>query len=1091
MSSHPPPSPLPPSDAARPTELDLGELVDQLPGIVYRCEARLPWRMHFISAQAEGLTGYPPADFLEERVSWASLVHPDDVEALARKLDEALSVGRRFVLDYRIVDRSGAVRWVKEQGLFVGDGADGTMLEGFIQDVSEDRRNVSALKAGEARLATVFDQALVGILHRDKNDRLLHVNKAFCDMVGRRPDELDGLPISALWHPEDAAALGEQVARHVAKGEPYSAERRYVRPDGSIVWGEVQVSFVRDEHGAVESSISVMLDTTRRRQVEAQRSEANEMLEMALAGAAAGTFELSLEDYSLRLSPRAARICGLPEDHDGHLAHDQWRDLIEADDAAKPLAALTDGSPARAFEVRLSAPRGGRVRWLRALSNPTSSADRESGRLFGLLFDDTDRKEAEQRLRASEAHLRLVQEAARIGSYQADAQVNSVCSEQFYRNLGLREDMPSLPQAAYLALIHPEDRQRIVDECESAIAAGADGHEGEFRIIRASDGEQRWMFNRTRYQRDGNGRVTGAIGVHMDVTDRKRAEEAARAGEALNLSIIQASADGITLLDPSGRITFMNSHALAALGADDMAALADRPWTQSWPAASVPALEAALDEARAGGVGRFTGCCGTSGGDERWWDIAVTPVGGEGGLPSALLAISRDVTEQRRSVERVRWAASHDALTGLPNRHVFQERLDAALADARAEGRQIGLLVLDIDHFKEVNDERGHDAGDALLKTFSERLRRAVRGSDFVARLGGDEFAVILKDLTGADALDARVAPVLECLQRPISHAGRSIDCRASAGAALYPIQGATPDELMKNADLALYAAKLSRRGGVTLFASAMRSDMQNRLSMLNLARDALREALILPHYQPQVDLRTGALIGFEALLRWRHPKLGIQVPASIAEAFGDVALARQLGQRMQEQVFADIAAWLAAGVAFGRVSINTSAAEFRGDDFAESLLERLEHAGIPHRHVEVEITEKTVFQGKNSEYAARALGVLRAHRVRVALDDFGTGFSSLSHLKQFAVDALKIDQSFIRGLGGELGSDDDAIVLAVLNLGRSLNIDVVAEGVETETQARFLRAHGCRIGQGYLFGRAMEAGEVPALLEAADRKAG
>ncbi|MGZ8347277.1 MAG: EAL domain-containing protein [Allosphingosinicella sp.] len=1058
--------------------------MNHLPGMVYCCEASLPRRMTFVSNQVEALTGHPPEAFTKGGLAWAELIHPDDLEGVAGKVAEGIAEGGRVSAAYRNLHRDGAQRWVIEQGVVV-DGPDGPILEGFVQDDSDHHRTEVALRTGQSYLSSVFDQALVGILHRDLNHRIIHVNKAFCDLVGRTAEEIDAVPGSELWHPDDASEIFDQFRRNVVTGTPYFAERRYVRPDGTEIWGEIQVSFVRGEDGAVESMILLMIDASQRREVDQQRARAIEMLRIALQGAQAGTYELDLGDFSLKLSPEAVRIYGLPSEHDGCLTHEDWLALVNPEDAARPpsFAPAGDGIlPSRTFEFRLR-ERDGVVRWLRALSHPEPIVSGARRLIVGMIFDDTERKLAEQTLQAREAHLRLVQEAAHIGSYQIGSDLNAVCSRQFFRNLGLDENSVSLPEEAFFALIHPEDRQRVWDDGRSAMASDSESFECEFRIIRANDGEVRWMFNRTRYLRDPRGHPIGALGAQMDVTDRKRAEQAARAGEALNLSIIQASADGITLLDGRGRTSFMNGHALAAAGVAELAEVAAKPWADCWPVQVHGPLRAAVSKALKGGVGRFTGCSRNAQGDEKWWDVAVTPVAGEARGETALLAISRDVTEQRRSVERVRWAAGHDAMTGLPNRRVFQEQLQASLVEAAATDTSVGLLILDIDHFKEVNDERGHDAGDAVLRVFGQRLRDAVRPTDTVARLGGDEFAVILRHLREPDEMATILPPVLEALHEPFTYLGRSLDCRASVGAALYPDQGLSPDELMKNADLALYAAKLSRRGGVTMFAPDMRSEMQKRLSMLNLARDAIREGLIVPFYQPQVDLRTGRPVGFEALLRLRHPDLGIQLPATIAEAFGDVALARQLGARMQQQVFADMRSLLDRGIAFGRVAINTSGAEFRNDDFAETMLERLEQAGVPYELVEVEITEKTVFQGKNTEHVARALRMLRAHHVRVALDDFGTGFSSLSHLKEFAVDALKIDQSFIRDLGDDPDSDDTAIVLAVLNLGRSLKIEVVAEGVEQAKQAAFLRANGCDIGQGYLFGRAVPVAEIAALV--------
>ncbi|MEA3040490.1 MAG: hypothetical protein QOE79_3003, partial [Sphingomonadales bacterium] len=971
--------------------------------------------------------------------------------AVEARLAADLAASGRFSVEYRIFHRDGEIRWVRDQGKIIGGATDAPILEGFIQDDTERKRTESALRVGQAELSTVFKQALVGILHRDRAGNVISVNDALCGMLGRTAEELNGLPLAALLHPDDAADHVRNFENNVATGTPYAAERRYVRPDGSVIWCETQVSFVRDENDEVESTIALILDITRRREVDEQRTHAIEMLRMALQGANAGLFELDLEDFSLQLSPEAVRIYGLPETHGEHLSHDHWLRLVHPDDRALPPPSSSrpelDRTPI-AFEFRVRDP-DGTIRWLSSLSHPIPIEKDEHPRIVGLIFDNTERKLAEQRLVASEEHMQMVQRAAHIGTYRTDMNMISVCSKQFYRNLGLDEDMAELSEAAYAELIHPDDRERASREGHEAMVSNAESIENEFRIIRPSDGEVRWMFNRTRYLRDSDGRMIGAIGAHMDITERKRAEEAARAGEALNLSITEASADCIALLDVEGRMTFMNGHGLAAAGVDDFALLAGRKWAECWPETVRASLEEAIEAAREGGVGRFTGSSQSEDGIETWWDVAITPVRGETGRPGALLAISRDATEQRRTVERVRWAAGHDAMTGLPNRRVFHEQLQETLERAKADGSRVGLLVLDIDHFKEVNDDRGHDAGDALLRVFSERLRLAVRSTDTVARLGGDEFAVILRDLDDEDDMAAIVPPILERLQVPFNHLGRSLDCRASVGAASFPDQGQTPDELMKNADLALYAAKLSHRGSVTMFSADMRAEMQSRLSMLNLARNAISKGLIVPFYQPKVNLRTGKLAGFEALLRWRHPSLGMQAPATIAEAFGDVELASQIAERMQERVFADMRRWLDQGLEFHHVAINTSGAEFRKDDFAEQLLARLKRTKVPAELVEVEITEKTAFLGKNSEYVVRALEVLRQHRVRVALDDFGTGFSSLSHLKDLPVDVLKIDQSFVRDIAGTPDSDDAAIVLAVLNLGRSLKIEVVAEGVE------------------------------------------
>jgi EAL domain-containing protein (putative c-di-GMP-specific phosphodiesterase class I) len=322
---------------------------------------------------------------------------------------------------------------------------------------------------------------------------------------------------------------------------------------------------------------------------------------------------------------------------------------------------------------------------------------------------------------------------------------------------------------------------------------------------------------------------------------------------------------------------------------------------------------------------------------------------------------------------------------------------------------------------------------------------------------------------------------MFEALHEPCFHEGKLLECRASVGASLFPRHGSGPGDLLKAADLALYVAKSSGRGTLRMFEASMRAETQRRNSMISLARRALTDDLIVPHYQPKVELASGRVAGFEALLRWQHPRHGLQMPDSIKAAFEDPNLAAEISDRMIDRVLADVGDWLKAGVEFGHVAINSAAAEFRRGDFAERLLERMDAASIPHRCIQLEVTE-TVFLGRGAEYVERALQTLSAAGVAIALDDFGTGFASLSHLKQFPVHIIKIDRSFVRDL--QLDGGDGAIVDAVISLGKSLRIDVVAEGIETAAQHDTLLALGCRYGQGFLYGKAEPAQAIDAMLD-------
>jgi diguanylate cyclase (GGDEF)-like protein/PAS domain S-box-containing protein len=538
-------------------------------------------------------------------------------------------------------------------------------------------------------------------------------------------------------------------------------------------------------------------------------------------------------------------------------------------------------------------------------------------------------------------------------------------------------------------------------------------------------------------------------------------------------AIVNASTDSIMLLALDGRILFANPYAQRRIPTG----LVGRSWTDLLSPEAGAKVNRMLPKVLAGDAVRFTLSEPLRRGTSRWWDVVASPVHDARGHTEAIVVVSRDITYQKRSEERATWLAKHDPLTNLPNRLYLQNQLDDMISSATAT--PFALLLLDLDNFKQVNDTLGHDAGDLLLRAVGDRLRGAVRREDFIARLGGDEFAVVLAGARQERDIDATIAAIQDRLREPLVYSGRLLESKASIGGCLFPRHGRDRTELMKHADFALYAAKASR-DSFELFRGSMRDDVQKRMSMLSIAKDALRDDRIDPHYQAQVDLRTGAIAGFEALLRWSDPRTGVQKPDTIAAAFEDIHLAAMISERMIARVIAQMRAWLDAGVPFGHVAVNAAAAEFRRGDFADTLLERLAAAQVPARLFQLEVTE-TVFLGRGAEYVERALKTLSGAGVTIALDDFGTGYASLSHLKQFPVDVIKIDRSFVAELGG--AADASAIVEAVINLGRSLGIGVVAEGIETAAQEAALRAAGCDYGQGYLYSRAVPPARAEALL--------
>jgi diguanylate cyclase (GGDEF)-like protein/PAS domain S-box-containing protein len=568
----------------------------------------------------------------------------------------------------------------------------------------------------------------------------------------------------------------------------------------------------------------------------------------------------------------------------------------------------------------------------------------------------------------------------------------------------------------------------------------------------------------------------------------KRSSDAAlREKERLYRTILQTSTDCIVLFDSEGCFEFVNSAAVKALELPEMDEIRGRHWTEFWSGEVGAAIGDAIRRAIDGEPVRLHGRGPTAKGTKRWWDAVTLPVFDESGSVNGVLSVSRDVTRERERSEELKWASEHDALTHLPNRRAFQARLQGATARAMKAGERVGLLLIDVDHFKHVNDTLGHSAGDDLLKAVGERLRNCVRNRDFVARIGGDEFAIIIEEGASEELLLRVGKQLLERIQAPLRTEGRAVTAGASIGGALFPTNAGSANDLFKSADTALYALKHDGRGGTRLFDAYMLEEAERSASQLRLARGAVTDRTVVPVYQPKFEIEGGGLLGLEALLRWRDPRRGLQLPGTLEEAFGDYELAAKIGELMQKKVARDVQKWIESGLDFGRVAINAAPAEFLRDDYAERFLAVLEHHGLSPRRFEVEVTEHA-FVGRATGYVARALAILKDAEVSISLDDFGTGSSSLSHLRDFPVDTVKIDMSFIQ----QMTENDEiaAIVSAVVRLAGSLAIQVIAEGVETPDQLDLLRAMGCGIAQGHLFSPAVEASAVPSLASPRKRAA-
>ena len=450
------------------------------------------------------------------------------------------------------------------------------------------------------------------------------------------------------------------------------------------------------------------------------------------------------------------------------------------------------------------------------------------------------------------------------------------------------------------------------------------------------------------------------------------------------------------------------------------------------------------------------------------------------GQPKLIQGLMVDITEQKRLEAQLSHQAFHDGLTGLPNRAYFVDQVTSAIARARRSGQGMAVVYLDLDDFKVVNDTLGHGVGDRLLKEVAGRLLSTVRASDLAARVGGDEFNILLEDLSGTVAADDVVRRLLETLSEPYEFDGHEVRVRATAGIAGLGDTELTAEDLQRHADAALYAAKADGKSRMAWFDPEMSARASARLEIETGLRQALTRGEIELAYQPVVDLRTGVIGGVEALARWRHPKRGIVHPGEFIPVAEQIGLIVELGRFvLGEACRAGVRLAAAAGMQPVPVSVNVSARQIVDADFVRDVRSALEGAGLAAEHLTLELTESVlILEGERTDQVVAAL---RGLGVRLAIDDFGTGFSSLSYARRFPVSELKIDRSFIDGLGRS--GEDAAIVTAAIAFARALHLTVTAEGVETTDQAIRLRALGCDRAQGYLFARPMDEAALTALL--------
>ncbi|WP_055047930.1 sensor domain-containing protein [Devosia sp. A16] len=737
------------------------------------------------------------------------------------------------------------------------------------------------------------------------------------------------------------------------------------------------------------------------------------------------------------------------------------------------LKAAARSGKSGAFRFR-SAPEGEIVRQYNATHFPLGPDEVQV-----IVEDVTRTTAAEQALRESEDHYRTAVDLNPEVLWLADPDGSIIeFGPRWLEMVELNREQ-TLGQGWANAL-HPDDLAPTIAEWTRSLQSGAP-LDVTYRV-RLRTGDYRWMRARAQARRDKLGRIVRWYGTLEDIHDRRVAEAALRESEAFARSILEASTMAIEVLDVAGHLIFMNGPGIRIMEVDDFEAIKGLPFDAFWPEDERPAIRTAIAAAQRGETVRLTVFGPTAKGLPRWWDLSLSPIRDGDGEVARLLALSRDVTEAKQNeaevaagARRLDYLARHDALTGLPNRMHFQESMDAALLGLDPL-RPLAVLSIDLDDFKLVNDTLGHLAGDALLRQVAGRLNGCITARDLLARLGGDEFALLVPVTEPQEAAETAQA-ILAALTEPFEIEGETVSIGASIGIAMAPRDGASAESLLQYADVALYRVKGEKGRDFRFFEPAMDQALRERREMKRELSLALGRGELSVVYQPQIDIASNRLTGFEALLRWDSATHGSVPPMVFIPLAEESGLIETIGAFVLQQACAAAAGWPEAL----SLAVNLSPAQFRHRAVVRTVTDALERTGLAPHRLELEITESVLFD-ENVE-ALAALQQLHQLGIRVALDDFGTGYSSLSYLRRFAFDKIKIDRSFVSDLPG--AEDSAAIVRAIIGLGRSLKTRVTAEGVETWEQLLMLRAEGCNEAQGYLFSRPLPQAEAQAFAEA------
>ena len=1022
-----------------------------------------------VNSKMCAMTGYSKEELC--RMTTDDLIPPDFAGVDRSKYRRRMLAGEvdSYSSERKFRRKDGSTFWINRT-VSLARGTSGEPLY-FIRIVED----ISERKEFERQFRATFDQAAVGILHTALDGRYLRVNRKLCEITGYTEEELTGNRQPRLSHPEDVESGGQQRARLLSgKIESHSNEKRYVRKDGAVIWVNRTESVARDAAGEALYFIRIIEDISDRKELEQRYRDSFDQV-------AVGIVHTSEDGRYLRVNQKFCEMLGYPA---SELIGREAADFTHPDDRDKSREGrqrLWSGEIDKIIEEKRYVRRDGSAIWTNRTVSMARDALGNPLYFIRVIEDITERKAAEERYRATFENAPVGIMHTSLEGYRI-LRANRKLSEM----LGYtREELLCMTSTE---VVHPDYRFSDRSRYDEQLLKGDVQSFASERVFVRKDGTALWVNRTVSLVRDAAGQPEYHIRVIEDISKRKEAEEAVARERSLLRTVVDALPDRIYAKDREGRFLLQNATNVRAHGAKSADELIGKTVYDIFPPEAAKRFEAedrSIIESGEPVLNRERASTDPSGA-MRWVVSSKMPFRDPDGRVIGIVGVNRDISDYKRmeealrqNVERFENLAHYDALTGLPNRVLFYDRLKQSLAHARRNHWNVGVMFIDVDRFKNINDTLGHAVGDELLKQVAQRLTRAVRADDTVGRLGGDEFAIVLSNLTSAQDASPVAHKLMASFNEPFKLEGSEVFVTGSIGITLFPDDSTDQDTLIKNADAAMYRAKELGRNGYQFYTPEMNARALELLGMESSLRRALERNELLLHYQPKANVASGEVVGAEALLRWSHPERGMVPPSAFIPVMEETGLILAAGEWVLGAVCRQVRAWKEAGLTPMPVAVNLSARQFVSKDLGPTIKRIIEEHGVDPRLIELEITESSLMS--NTEEAVRTLEYLSQLGLSISIDDFGTGYSSLAYLKRFPLDSLKIDRSFVRDITTE--EDDANITRAIISMAHSLELKVVAEGVETEAQAAFLADHGCDQIQGYFLTHPLPPDEYTAWL--------